>query len=139
MLRLVSFFVVLLSVGCSQKEFVVFNVDSLLFQETGSTIFINPIEPTMKEIHLDLSTMRGKEVVLKGRISEISEHLTYMVISDDNARMLVVLTGIQDSVLKRHRDQSSIVRVLGTIESGQKGLPFIMARALNINFNNEKA
>lgn len=119
--------------GCLQKEVIIHKVDTLLFEEIGSTIFINPLQPTMKEVHLDLAALRGKEVILEGKISDVSEHLTYMVMSDDNARMLVVLNKLEGRRIDLRSNQTLQVRVLGTIENGQKGLPYIMARSLNIS------
>jgi hypothetical protein len=125
--------------GCVKQEVVVAAVDRLLFQKVGVTVFGNPGLLTMKEIHLDGVGLRGKEVVIEGKVVEVSEHFTYMVITDDQARMLVVLTGIASAGPTLRQSTPRSVRVLGVIESGQKGLPYVMARSLNVVQNPGKA
>lgn len=125
--------------GCVKQEIVVAAIDRLLFQRVGITVFGNPALLTMKEIHLDGVGLRGKEVVIEGKVVEVSEHFTYMVITDDQARMLVVLTGIASAAPTLRQSTPRSVRVLGVIESGQKGLPYVMARSLNVVQNPGKA
>lgn len=129
----------LLLCGCIKQEVVVAAADRLLFQHLGVTIFGNPGQLTMKEIHLDGAALRGKEVIIEGKVTEVSENFTYMVIADDQARMLVVLTGIESAGPSLRRDTPRGIRVLGVVESGQKGLPYVMARSLNVVQNPGKA
>jgi len=55
------------------------------------------------------------------------------VISDDAARLLVVLTNIPDEASQLGSQQSKRIRVLGTIEHGRKGLPIMTARSIQVN------
>jgi len=106
-------------------------LDTLAFRLLGGTLFAHPDLLTMKEIHLDTGALKGKQVIVEGSVDEVSEHGTYLVLTDTSARLLVVLTDLEQggSMVRGGNKQ---LRVLGTIESGKKGLPYVMARSLNV-------
>lgn len=118
--------------ACIDREVFIAFSDRFLFQHFGTTVFVNPSQLTMKEIHLDSASLRGKQVVISGKVVEVSDHFTYMVIGDDQARMLVVLTGLDSAGPTLRRAMPKSVRVLGVVENGQKGLPYLMARSVNV-------
>ena len=127
------------STACNGTETITTLVDRLMFQHAGGTLFTNPGTITMKEIHLEGVALKGKEVVIEGKVVEVSSHYTYIVIADDQARMLVVLTGIESAGPLLKAAVPHNVKVLGVIESGQKGLPYVMARSLNVVHDPGKA
>ena len=77
--------------------------------------------------------------MISGDVVEVSEHFTYMVIRDEQARMLVVLTGLESAGPTLRRMNPKSVRILGVVESGQKGLPYVIARSLNVVDSPNKA
>ena len=109
------------------------NIDQFSFRSTGGTLFSEPNRVTTKELHFDTGILLGRVVILEGKIEEVGDFETYAVISDDSGRMLVVLTNIDDAseVVKGSNGQG--LKVLGTVERGKKGLPFILAKSINIH------
>ena len=105
-------------------------LDQWSFQTFGSTLVSSPDTLTLKEIHLDVGTLTGREVVVEGKVVGASDHGTYLVLSDDAARMLVLLTDLDRPGAALTGDKARTVRVLGVVESGKKGLPVVRAHAL---------
>lgn len=121
--------------ACSRPEQVWRYVDDLVFSSVGSTVFFKPEQVTMKKIHLDKGALVGQNVMVEGHVIRTGRYDTYMVMSDDTARMLVVLTDVDNKMSVLTRDIKSgrfPVRVIGTVEYGKKGLPFIQARNLRL-------
>lgn len=118
--------------GCWQPEAVPHLVDHLSFRYIGGTLFTNPDLLTMKEIHLDNGTLTGREIIVEGKVAEVSPNGTYLVLVDDTARMLVVLTDLESVGPLLATEKPKTLRVLGTVESGKKGLPQIRAHSVNL-------
>jgi hypothetical protein len=134
-LRPLLAFACLLATGCARVQELPSLVDRWSFEHFGSTPFSNPETLTLKEIHLDNGNLAGREIVVEGKIVQVSDHSTYLVLSDDSARMLVVLTDLDQSgplAQLSGGTKSRVMRVLGTVESGRKGLPFVKARSLSL-------
>ena len=106
------------------------DVDSWVFAKYGKTIFIRPEELTLRGVHLGTGEVNSSDVVIEGRATDVSVHGTYFVLFDDGGRLLVVLSEIGTDVPIGAFEQSGSIRVLGAIESGKKGLPFLRARAI---------
>ena len=109
-------------------------VDLFTFNLVGGTIFSSPSQVTMKEIHLDKGILLGQEVVIEGKIVEVGRYNTYMVMTDKTARMLVVLTNL--NVLEFFGNDEynrRSVKILGVIDYGNKGLPYVLAKGILVN------
>jgi hypothetical protein len=132
MYRLVSLLLILPSVACVPVAEIPSWLDGIAFQRIGGTLFSNPDQLTMKEIHLDNGSLAGREIIVEGQVAEMSEYYTFMVLSDDTARMLVVMTDLDQAAPALHAETPSVVRVLGVVESGKKGLPLIRAKSFSI-------
>ena len=117
--------------GCNSSNWST-TMDESYFEWFGATLFSKPTVTTTKKIRFDSSLMLGKQVVIEGPIVEISDHFTYMVIADKTARMLINLTEIPEAKHFFDSRKPRILKVLGTVESGKKGLPFIMAQSMSI-------
>ncbi len=115
--------------GCWNGSVFSVIVDEWLFRETGGTLFSNPERLTLKEIHLDNGTLVGRQVIVEGLVQEVSSVGTFLVIADQSARLLVVLTEVDNTVGILPK-RSELLHIFGTIESGKKGLPFLKAVAL---------
>lgn len=129
---LFAFALALSSSGCMKLEEAEAMVDRRLFKQVGGTLFSTPDLFSMKEIHLDASRTKGKELILEGAVAESSEHGTYLVLKDDAARLLVVLTDIAGTTTTLAKIGAQKVKVWGTLETGKKGLPFLKAKALTL-------
>jgi hypothetical protein len=116
--------------GCFGGGNLCRDFDSWIFAKYGKTIFASPEELTLRGVHLGTGEVTASDVVMEGRITDLSEHGTYFVLFDDAGRLLVVLSEIGTDVPISAFEQSGSVRVLGSIESGKKGLPLLRARAV---------
>lgn len=104
--------------------------DDYTFTRFGKTLFKRYGFVTMKEIHLDKTMLLGHKVVVEGEVLELGRYKTYMVVSDNTARMLVVLSGVPSSMGLDEKIVGKRIKILGHIEDGKKGLPFVQASAL---------
>lgn len=118
--------------GCYNPAQLPGLVDRWSFLRMGGTLFGHPEALTLKEIHLDTGTLTGREVIVEGEVTAVSEHGTYLVLKDDMARMLVVLTDMEAAAPLLTEAKPKILKVMGTVETGVKGLPYIRARSLNL-------
>jgi len=124
--------------GCTGSQSITDKIDTAAFKHVGGTFFTEPEIATMKEVHLDNGVLLGEVVIVEGAVSDISDNFTFLVLSDSTARMLIKLTEIDDAepILTKYRPQ--ILKVLGTVETGNKGRPIIVAKSLNIIHNIEE-
>src|SRR3712207_2081755 len=83
----------LLSMGSSCRSELSFtqSIDRVSFQRVGGTVFSNPRQITVKQVHLDSGSLIDQQVIVKGTVQGASKHGTYVVLADDTARVLVVL------------------------------------------------
>jgi len=116
--------------GCVGDESLVNTLDRAFFSRTGRFLFSSYSAVTMKEIHLGLEELRGKKVSIEGRVIESGKHQTFFIMEDDSARMLVVLTKYPNVLPDLSSRNGKIVRVLGIVGNGKKGLPIVMASAI---------
>lgn len=128
-LRLI--FLVLI-VSCNRDGHFKKEMDYTIFAAFGSSVFDNYPATTIKEIHLDEGKRLGKEVVVKGEIIKIGKFNTHLVIKDQVGKILVILTQMDniDDFLKQKSIRN--IEVLGSIERGKKGLPYVLARSIHI-------
>lgn len=110
-------------------------LDHVLYRFVGKTLFSRPTLVTVKEIHLDKGLLLGQMVEISGQVVEVGEFGTYAILADDTARMLVVLTDIDSEpetveLIEESLNSASQYRILGSIDYGKRGLPYLMARGL---------
>lgn len=117
------------SVSCQKIQGLKDDIDHVSFSWTGGTVFGEPFQVTTKQLHFDTGDLFGKDVILEGDILERGDLSTHLVMADQEGRMLVVLTGVDDSY--RILDLSvNYVKILGRLERGKKGLPYLLAKAV---------
>ncbi len=120
---------VALVIGCTASQR--WSVDAGIFARIGGTFFANPQQVTAKELHLDSGALLGKSIVIEGQVHMIGKHATHMVVRDDTADILIVVTNLLANDESIDKDANKTVRILGTMERGKKGLPFVMANGIN--------
>jgi|LauGreDrversion4_2_1035121.scaffolds.fasta_scaffold00381_2 hypothetical protein len=129
--RLVLFLVACLLSACSDGGNVWRALDAWVFGNYGSTLFERPEEvPLIRGVHLGLDNLGQSSVIIQGLVEEASPNGTYVVISDQSGRLLVVLSQLALEQQSAMGLKSKTLRVLGTVESGKKGLPYLRARAM---------
>lgn len=105
-------------------------VDYFSFNLIGSTVFTNPDELTTKELHFDTGRLLGKEVIIQGSVITWGEFGTHLVVKDEYGRLLVVTTSLKESKSFGSDIKPGRLKILGTVERGKKGLPFIFAKSI---------
>ena len=105
-------------------------IDRLSFSWWGTTLISSPNEVTLKEIHLDNGKLLGRTIVIEGTIVSTGKHYSHIVLADDTARILTVLTSLTNAEEIMTSNTHEHMRVLGTVERGKKGLPFLLAKSL---------
>ncbi|MFW7378050.1 MAG: hypothetical protein ACOH5I_04520 [Oligoflexus sp.] len=125
-------FISLTLVSCDKGYKLRRNLDYLSFQMVGGTVFEKPNSVTTKELHFDTGRMIGREVVIEGKIVDLGKFDTYLVLSDGVGRMLIVLTHIEEAGDILTRSKNRQLKVLGTVERGKKGLPYILAKSIKL-------
>ena len=131
--KIILFLLSLSLLSCSKIAELPQSLDYMSFEKIGGTFFSDPEEVTLKEIHLDKGSLLGQEVILRGEIVSVGSYHTHLVLADTSARMLVVLTEID--FLDKFNEESldgRTVKVLGKIDYGKKGLPYILAKSILI-------
>lgn len=116
--------------GCDGTFNLANKIDRSMFSCCGTTIFSSPEKITMKEVHLDSGGMVGKEIIVEGSVVNVDKHFSHLVMSDESARMLVVLTQLHSVDQYLNKGTPQVLRVLGSVERGKKGLPFVQAHSI---------
>ena len=116
--------------GCDRAAVLPAMIDTVAFENFGGTLFSEPRQMTLKEVHLDRQTEPSQGIIVEGSVVEVGKHLTYLVVDDKTARLLINLTDLDAVNLGLERyDVGLFVKFLGSVESGKKGLPFLKASA----------
>lgn len=121
--------------GCKNDSNSIFSsLNSLIFKAFGYSIGNNASRLSIKELRLSGNIIES-EVEIEGQLEELSSNSTYFVISDQTARLLVVTTELLPAVRSDvfQSGKGSHVKVIGKVEIGKKGLPFLNASALTIS------
>ena len=118
--------------GCRDDSNGIFNsLNSMIFKSFGFSLGTNALNLSIKELRLS-GNITESEVEIEGQVEEVSSNNTYFVISDQTARLLVVTTDllpkVRDVVFEKGKGSS--VKVIGKVEIGKKGLPFLKASAV---------
>ncbi len=117
-------------IGCKKIQVIKDDLDELSFSWTGGTVFGDPFQVTTKQLHFDTGDLFGKDVILEGDIQVRGVASTHLVMSDQEGRILVVLTSVDDSYHFLDKAEVNHVKVLGRLERGKKGLPYLLAKAV---------
>jgi hypothetical protein len=123
-------FLAVSSVSCQKIQGLKDSIDEASFSWTGGTFFGEPFQVTTKQLHFDTGDLFGKDVILEGDIIERDDFSTHLVMADQDGRILVVLTGVDDSYRILGQDSVNRVKILGRLERGKKGLPYLLAKAV---------
>ena len=120
-----------LNVACSIVSEKLDAFDDWTFKKSGVTIFGSASALSLKEVHLAGSQLADQSVVVEGLVAKYNDLGTYLILRDQDARMLIVLTDLIGIRTSMNQDiKSSRLQVLGTVERGSEGLPYIKARSL---------
>ncbi len=121
----------LLGSACHSFDALSTNIDSWSFTHTGGTVFDSPFQVTTKQLHFDTGELFGKDIVLEGKVEYFGAAFTHLLLSDREGRVLVVTTELADSYRDFEESRKPKLRILGRLERGKKGLPYLMARAID--------
>ncbi len=106
-------------------------LDASSFGSFGTTVVSDPQQVSLKEVHLDAGQLVGQTIVIEGSVVNVGKYQTHLVLADSTARMLVVLTKVHDATGDFEKRPPKALRILGTVERGKKGLPYVSAIAVS--------
>lgn len=106
-------------------------IDVKWFEQLGETLFDDTHQITTKELHLDSGAMLGKRIIFEGQVVSKGQYDTYVLMRDSSGRMLVVLTQVIGAEKTLAEPVPKRLKILGTVERGKKGLPYILAEAMS--------
>ena len=92
-------------------------LDRIMFAKIGKT-FSTAEEVSIKEVHLDHSVLDETNVIITGSVTTVGEYNTYVVVSDQTARVLVIQTTIpslEDRI--KDRDIGKTFKIFGKLVS----------------------
>ena len=128
---ILAIFVCLSCAGCNNVQDLSRDMDTWSFAATGGTIFGSPFQVTTKQLHFDTGELFGKDVVLEGDVEYFGAAFTHLLLADKEGKVLVVTTKLAESYKEFRADQKPRIRILGRLERGKKGLPYLMAHAVD--------
>jgi hypothetical protein len=117
--------------GCRSMQTLTDGFDTWSFATTGGTIFGSPFQVTTKQLHFDTGELFGKDIVLEGKVEYFGASFTHLLLADKEGKVLVVTTELPESYKEFKAEQNPKIRILGRLERGKKGLPYLMARAVD--------
>ena len=118
--------------GCRKPLRITGPIDQAAFDHLGGTIFSDPEQITIKEVQLDNGVRLGQEIIIEGTVLSIGKYDTHLIVQDKTGQLLIVLTRLNPPAIMIPGFSPKQIRVLGTLERGNRGLPYIMARSINI-------
>lgn len=124
---LVLFFLV---TGCFSERTVMEELDLLGFRLWGRALLSDTNFVRLKEVHLNNDVLRGKPVIVMGKLQEIGTHSTYLVLVDNSAKLVVKLTDLASSVRQGLTSEVGQLKVFGVVDINSRGHPFILAKAV---------
>lgn len=120
----------LMATGCEPAKLKE-SIDRQWFEYLGETLFEDTHHITTKELHLDSGAMLGRQIIFEGEVVSKGQYDTYVLMRDSSGRMLVVLTQVIEAEKTLAEPVPKRLKVLGTVERGKKGLPYILAQAMS--------
>lgn len=72
----------------------------------------------------------NKAVIVSGIIEKIGDQKTYLILKDDQGKLLVDLTNYYDLPLAQELQEGEALKVVGFVKSGRKGLFHVAAHAV---------
>ena len=106
-------------------------MDTFIFELLGGTLLSEPPEVSVKAIHLEPGQVEGRLIVTEGVVVERGMSDTYLVIFDDNTRLLVNTSKILEERMNRFGISQKRIKILGTVDRGRKGLPMLTALSMS--------
>lgn len=106
------------------------SIDLWAFSSIGSMIFDSVPLEDMRGVHLAGSGLVNRDVMIAGSVVTTGAEGTYIVLTDQSARMLVDTTRVTASSGKRLATSGKKVVVHGEVKSGEKGHIYLMANAI---------
>jgi len=118
--------------SCSSGVEVTNFIDRFFFSVFADTLFEKPKITGFREIHLSDDVYINGFVRVEGVVAEKGDFGTYIILSHNDDRLIVATTDLTVS------DQVDLslgvaVSVLGNVEVGKKGMPFLRAQSLKLN------
>ncbi|MBC7533622.1 MAG: hypothetical protein H7318_18805 [Oligoflexus sp.] len=128
---IIAIFSLFILSSCHSVQSLGTGLDTWSFAQTGGTIFGSPFQVTTKQLHFDTGELFGKDIVLEGNVEYFGVAFTHLLLADKEGKVLVVTTELPESYKEFGKDHNPRIRILGRLERGKKGLPYLLARAVD--------
>lgn len=128
---IISVISLLILSSCHSVQSLSTGLDTWSFAQTGGTIFGSPFQVTTKQLHFDTGELFGKDIVLEGKVEYFGPAFTHLLLADKEGKVLVVTTELPESYKEFSQVHNPRIRILGRLERGKKGLPYLLARAVD--------
>ena len=127
--------IALLMVACSRYEggrvrTIRESIDLWTFDHIGMMIFDSVPLEDMRGVHLAGAGVINRDVLVKGRVEVSGSHATYIVLSDQSARVLVDMTKLSALSNGSFPRVGRSVYVHGEVKTGEKGHVYLIANAI---------
>lgn len=105
------------------------NISIRIFEWVGVRLFESGEQFALKDVHLDGAGLLNRDVFVTGKVEVVGAFGTFIVISEDQIRMLIDLShlgGLNTPVVK-----GDTMKVIGKVQSGEKGHFYLVANAVS--------
>lgn len=92
---------------------------------------MKPDEKSTKEIHLEGVNLINRLTLVSGNISELGDHGTYIVLADDQGKIVVDLSTFYRQPHIPRMEKGQRIRILGRVQTGKQGLFYLSALTLS--------
>lgn len=106
------------------------SLDLWTFSSLGTMFFDSVPLEQMRGVHLAGAGMINRDVLVKGRVEISGSAGTYVVVSDESARMLVDMTRISAENNRSTPKPGKAIYVHGEVKSSEKGHIYLVANAV---------
>lgn len=115
--------------GSSSERGLLSNISIRIFEWVGVRLFDTDEQFALKDVHLDGAGLLNRDVFVTGKVEVVGAFGTFIVISEDQIRMLIDLShlgGLNTPVVK-----GDTMKVIGKVQSGEKGHFYLVANAVS--------
>jgi hypothetical protein len=106
-------------------------IENLFFRNTGKTIFSSPEQINLKRLNLLASSYDGKQVVVQGRVDDVSDHATNFLLLTESSKILVfcekIVVSLSEITSWKKRGE---IKVLGVFKLTNQGYPYITLQSV---------
>lgn len=106
------------------------SLDLWTFSTFGTMLFDSVPLESLRGVHLAGAGLLNRDVLISGVVDTMGAEGTYLVVTDDSARMLIDTTRLSAAGFPSQGIRGRRLIIHGEVKSGEKGHIYLMANAL---------